>query len=215
LHSRALACSPRSTAFYKGHSRSESLRQFGRPSPHIDGETGCLIQTDPLPIRRRCYGRQQVSASIQLRASSRNTLGTFPKSARPKSARPNSARPKRARSHRRHRRRHWPANSIKSAGNLYIALMRMAGHPSRIHMRRRAHWPYTMEDLGCFKSSHTFLPARLRRRVRLRSTPGGAQRRIKRTTIGPKRTICAAPVRNGGRNTLKSLQRATLGQFHE
>src|ERR1700756_4313434 len=28
------------------------------------------------------------------------------------------------------------------AGDLYIALMRTAGHPSRIHMRRRAHWPY-------------------------------------------------------------------------
>src|SRR5258708_19516387 len=71
LNSRALACAPRSTAFYKGHGRSESLRQFGRPSPYIDGETGCLIQTDPLPIRRRGYGRRQVSASIQLRASSR------------------------------------------------------------------------------------------------------------------------------------------------
>ena len=73
----------------------------------------------------------------------------------------------------------------------------------------------TMEDLGCFKSSHTSLPAQLRRRVRLRSTPGGVQRRIKRGTIGPKRTICAAPVRNGERNTLKSPQGATLGQFHE
>jgi hypothetical protein len=31
----------------------------------------------------------------------------------------------------------------------------------------------------------------------------------------PKRTICAVPVRNGGRNTLKSPQRATLGQFYE
>jgi hypothetical protein len=66
-----------------------------------------------------------------------NTLSTFPKSARPK-----RARPKRARSHRRHRRRRWSGNSIKSAGDLYIALMRMAGHPSRIHMRRRAHWPH-------------------------------------------------------------------------
>jgi hypothetical protein len=40
------------------------LRQFGRPSPYIDGETGCLIQTDPLPIRRRGHRTQQVNASI-------------------------------------------------------------------------------------------------------------------------------------------------------
>src|SRR5258708_25846839 len=78
LHSRALACSPRSTVFYKGHGRSESLRQFGRPSPCIDGETGWLIQTDPLPIRRRGYGRQQVGAFIQLRASSRILWAHFP-----------------------------------------------------------------------------------------------------------------------------------------
>jgi hypothetical protein len=73
----------------------------------------------------------------------------------------------------------------------------------------------TMEDLGCFKSSHTFLSSRLRRRMRLWRMPGGAQRRIKRAAIGPKRTICAVPVRNGGRNTLKSPQGATLGQFDE
>jgi hypothetical protein len=73
----------------------------------------------------------------------------------------------------------------------------------------------TMEDLGCFKSSHTFLSSRLRRRVRLWRMPGGAQRAIKRAAIGPKRTICAVPVRNGGRNALKSPQGATLGQFHE
>jgi hypothetical protein len=60
------------------------LRQFGRPSPYIDGENGCLIQTDPLPIRRRCYGRQQVSASIQLRASSRIRWAHFPRALVPR-----------------------------------------------------------------------------------------------------------------------------------
>jgi len=73
----------------------------------------------------------------------------------------------------------------------------------------------TMEDLGCFKSSHTFSSLRLRRRMRLWRMPGGAQRRTKRAAIGPKRTICAVPARNGGRNTLKSPQGATLGQLHE
>jgi hypothetical protein len=69
----------------------------------------------------------------------------------------------------------------------------------------------TMEDLGCFKSSHTFLSSRLRRRGRLWRMPGGTQQRIKRAGIGPKRIICAVPVRNGARNTLKSPQGPTLG----
>jgi hypothetical protein len=166
-----------------------------------------------------------VSASIRLRASSRIRCAHFPRALVPKALVsrtlvPRALVPRALGSHRRHCRRHWPANSIKSAGDLYIALMKMAGHPSRIHMRRRAHWHHArwkiwMEDLGCFKSSHTFSSSRLRRRMRLWRMPGGAQRRIRRAAIGPKRTICAVPVRNGGRNTLKSPQGATSGQFHE
>jgi hypothetical protein len=97
-----------------------------------------LTTTDSAP-RLRQTASECVHSTARLVP---NTLRTFPKNARPKNARPKRARPKRARSHRRHRRRHWPANSNNSAGDLYIALMRMPGHPSRIHMRRRAHWAY-------------------------------------------------------------------------
>ena len=88
-----------------------------------------------------------MSASIQLRASSRIRCAHFPRALVPKALVsrtlvPRALVPRALGSHRRHCRRHWPANSIKSAGDLYIALMRMAGHPSRIHMRRGAHWAY-------------------------------------------------------------------------
>jgi len=160
LHSRALACSPRFTAFYKGHGRSESLRQFGRPSPYIDGESGCLIQTDPPPI-----GDIAVAIGRQIQSNRRRPLyRTY-------------------------------ADARASLSNSYAPTRTLALS--------------TMEDLGCFKRSHTLLPARLRRRVRLRSMPGGAQRRIKRGTIGPKLIICAVPVRNGGRSTRKSPQGPT------
>ena len=167
LHSRALACSPRSTAFYKGHGRSESLRQFGRPSPYIDGESGCLIQTDPPPIRRRCYRRRQVSASIRLRASSRTRRAHFPKrlvsSAFVPRALSATSPPPLAGKFNQIRRRplyRTYADGRASLSNSYA--------PTRTLGRR------TMEDLGCFKSSHTFLPAQLRRRMRLRRMPGGA-----------------------------------------
>jgi hypothetical protein len=42
---------------------------------------------------------------------------------------------------------------------------------------------------------------------------GGPQWRIKRARTGPKRTICAVPVRSGARKTLKSPQGTSLGQF--
>jgi len=42
------------------------------------------------------------------------------------------------------------AKSSKSADDLYIALMRMAGYPSRIHMRRRAHWCYARWKIWMF-----------------------------------------------------------------
>jgi hypothetical protein len=41
------------------------------------------------------------------------------------------------------------------SGSVYIVLMTMAEHPSRIHMRRRAHWRYGAWMIWeCFKSSH-------------------------------------------------------------
>ena len=211
LHSRALACSPRSTAFYKGHGRSESLRQFGRPSPYIDGESGCLIQTDPPPIRRRCGRRRQVSASIRLRASSRIRRAYFPKRLVSSAFVPE---------------RSFQARSVAAATSpaplagkfnqigrrpLYRAYEDARASLSNSYAPTRTLALRTMEDLGCFKSSHTFLPSRLRTRVRLWRMPGGAQQRIKRAGIGPKRIICAVPVRNGARNTLKSPQGPTLG----
>jgi hypothetical protein len=109
---------------------------------------------------------------------------------------------------------------------------------ARRHIRQRLYRPYddgraflsnsyaptrtlaagTMGGLRCIKNSHVqdaFLPSRLRRRVWLPPMLGGMQQRLKRTDTTRKRTTCAAPVRNGERNTLKSPQATTLGSFHE
>jgi hypothetical protein len=59
----------------------------------------------------------------------------------------------------------------------------------------------TMEDLGCFKSSHTSLPAQLRRQVPPWSGFGGPQWERQRAGIGPKHIICVAPIHSGAPNT--------------
>jgi hypothetical protein len=109
---------------------------------------------------------------------------------------------------------------------------------ARRHIRQRLYRPYddgraslsnsyaptrtlavgTMDGLRCIENSHlqdTFLPSRSRRRLRSSPRLGEAQQRLKRTNTTRKRTICAVPVRNGERNTLKSPQATTLGSFHE
>jgi hypothetical protein len=97
--------------------------------------------------------------------------------------------------------------------------MRIGGHPlSNSYAPTRTLAAGAMDGLRCIKNSHvqdTLLPSRLRRRLRLSPMLAGTQQRLKRTDTTQKRTICAAPVRNGERNTLKPPQATTLGTFHE
>lgn len=97
--------------------------------------------------------------------------------------------------------------------------MRIGGHPlSNSYAPTRTLAAGAMDGLRCIKNSHvqdTLLPSRLRRRLRLSPMLAETQQRLQRTDTTQKRTICAAPVRNGERNTLKPPQATTLGTFHE